>query len=79
MSTCAEKQAWLAAAESALHSVQIGGKVKVLRMGEKSIEYSVSNVVDLVKYVRLLQDQVNACTGDTTTLRRRAFGVIPQG
>lgn len=79
MATCVELQTYLAAAETALHSVLLGGKVKLLRHGDKSIEYSQGSVAELQKYVATLRDQVAACTGDATRLRRRAFGVIPQG
>jgi phosphopantetheine adenylyltransferase len=78
MATCAQKQTWLTAAETALHNLQIGGAVEVLRHGEKSLTYTAANVGELRKYVQLLTDQVNACNG-ASTLRRRIFGVIPQG
>lgn len=78
MATCAQKRTWLTAAENALHNLQIGGKVEVLRHGEKSLTYTPANVAELRKYVQTLTDQVNACDG-STTLRRRVFGVIPLG
>lgn len=79
MATCAQKQTWLAAAETALHNLATGSKVEVLKHGEKQLTYTSVNLGELRKYVRELSDQVAACTGDTSTLRRRAFGVIPQG
>lgn len=78
MATCAQKRTWLTAAETALHNLQVGGAVEVLRHGEKSLTYTPANIAELRKYVQLLTDQVNACDG-SETLRRRIIGIIPQG
>lgn len=82
MATCAELQARLAEAELAYHNRMTGGKVIQLRLGEKMVSYDITTqggLDRLLAYIRTTSDQVAACTGNTTTLRRRAFGVIPQG
>ena len=65
MTTCAEYSDMLTDAAAALHTLRVSGgrTVKVLRHGEKSIEYSVSNLDDLRRYVRELQAKVDACNG----------------
>lgn len=76
MTTCAQKQALLAEAETALHKLMIGSKVESIHDGEKTLQYSRAELKALREYVQSLRDQVAACTG-ATTLRRRVIGIIP--
>lgn len=75
--TCAELQARLADAETALHKAKLGTSVVMVRQGEKQVQYNAGDLAALERYVITLRDQVAACTGDTTRPRRRALGFIP--
>jgi len=75
--TCAELRTRLAEAEAALHELTIGGKVVVVRMGEKQVEYSPAKAADLSQYVQSLQEAVDKCDGKRNAGRRalRFFAV----
>lgn len=77
MATCKQRRAWLADAEEKLHSLRAGGAVVMVQHGEKRVQYSEAKLGELVRYVALLQDQVDACDGASTTNRRRIIGFIP--
>ena len=74
--TCDEYRTLLAEANSALHSLQLGGKVKMVRIGEKVIEYSAANSGELRAYVAMLQRKVDACDG-VTAVRRGPVHFMP--
>lgn len=78
MTTCAEWAAKLAAAEAALHKLNLGRGVASIGDGEDQITYSKANRTDLMAYIEYLQAKVDSCNG-RRAFRRRAFGVIPQG
>lgn len=78
MASCSTLATWLTQAETALHALETGTKVEVLRHGEKSLTYSRADVDKLRAYIARLQSQVDACNGLTTN-RRRILRVLPIG
>lgn len=78
MTTCAEWATKLAAAEAALESLILGGKVVSVRDGENEVKFSEASRKDLIALIQFLQGKVDACNGLYIN-RRRAFGVIPLG
>lgn len=78
MATCSDYTTWLTQAEAALHSLEIGSKVEVMRHGEKSLQYTPANVDRLRAYIADLKSKIDACNGVTTN-RRRMLRVLPIG
>ncbi|MGH8074294.1 MAG: gpW family head-tail joining protein [Lysobacter sp.] len=68
MADLAQLQAWLVEAQSAYHSVMIGGGVTVVvdQNGER-VEYSRANALGLAKYIATLQAQINSLLGVAVT------------
>ena len=68
MATLEQLQAWLAEAQTAYHSVMIGGGVTVVvdQNGER-VEYSRANATSLAKYIATLQMQINSLLGVAVT------------
>lgn len=77
MTTCAEWATKLAEADAALHKLLLGGKVEVLRDGEKTLQYSAANLGELRRYVEYLQAKVDACNGATPN-KKRIVRFIPE-
>lgn len=73
MTTCAEYAAMLAEAIAARHQVTLGNRVKLMRFGEKSFEYSAVNLRDLQTYIADLQAHVDDCNGFSTRRRITRF------
>lgn len=78
MTTCADYADKLHDAEDALHKLEIGTKVIMLRHGEKVVQYTPANVEHLRAYIASLKTKVDACNGVTTN-RRRILRVLPIG
>jgi hypothetical protein len=78
MTTCAEWQTKLDAADAALEKLTLGGQVVLIRDGENEVRYSSAKRGDLQAWRDFLQGQVDICNGVYRN-RRRAFGVIPLG
>lgn len=68
MADLVQLQAWLAEAQSAYHTVMIGGGVTVVvdQNGER-VEYSRANAAGLAKYIASLQAQINTMLGVAVT------------
>ena len=68
MATLEQLQAWLAEAQTAYHSVVIGGGVTVVvdQNGER-VEYSRANATGLARYIATLQAQINSLLGVAVT------------
>ncbi|WNO28872.1 putative head-tail adaptor [Stenotrophomonas phage vB_SmaS_Bhz60] len=62
--TLEQLQAMLAEAQSAYHTAMMGGAVTVVvdQNGER-VEYSRANPASLLKYIAMLQAQINALLG----------------
>lgn len=71
--TCAEYRTLLAAARDALHSLQLGGKLKMLQHGDKRMEWTAGNLNDLRAYIASLQARVDACDGNSRANRVLRF------
>lgn len=78
MTTCAEWQTKLDAANAALEKLLLGGAVVSIKDGENEIKYSAANRDSLQAWRDYLQTQVDECAGLYAN-RRRVFGVIPLG
>lgn len=63
MTTCAEWATKLAAAEAALHQLNIGGQLVSIKDGVSELKYSAATTDNLVSYVKYLQAKVDACNG----------------
>lgn len=77
MATCAEKQAWLAAAEAAWHTLRTGGAVASVRYADKETTFTKGDATGLARYIMELRRQVEACTGVTDAGLRHIIHVIP--
>lgn len=77
MATCAQKQAWLAEAESALHTLQMGGQESFIASATKQLRYTPADSDKLARYVASLRAQVQACTGVVDRSVRSAIQFIP--
>lgn len=78
MTTCAEWQTKLDAANAALEKLTLGGQLVSIRDGEKELKYSAADKGALRAWRDYLQGKVDACNGVSPN-RRRVFGVIPLG
>lgn len=68
MASLVQLQTWLAEAQSAYHTVMIGGGVTVVvdQNGER-VEYSRANAASLAKYIASLRAQINTLLGVAVT------------
>jgi hypothetical protein len=78
MATCAQKQAWLAEAETALHTLNLGGQETFISSGPKQIRFAQADAGNLARYVADLRAQVEACTGVCDRSVRRSISLIPR-
>ena len=68
MATLQQYQLWLAEAQMALHTVQLGGQpVVVVDQSGERVEYSRTNPLALLKYIAYLQSQINILMGVAVT------------
>lgn len=68
MADLAQLQLWLAEAQSAYHTVMMGGQATVVvdQNGER-VEFSRTNPQALLKYIAYLQAQINLLLGVAVT------------
>jgi negative regulator of sigma E activity len=68
MADLAQLQTWLAEAQSAYHTAMLSGTVTVVvdQNGER-IEYGRNNPANLLKYIAMLQAQINVLMGVAVT------------
>lgn len=60
----------LAEAETAYHTVMLGGKTASVTFGpSKSVTYTQANLAELRRYINDLRDQIAACGGDSKARR----------
>lgn len=77
LTACEQAALDLAEAKRALHSLTVLGRPVRITHADKTVEYATGKRDDLLRYVALLQDQVDACNGVRTY--NRAFRVKPSG
>lgn len=68
--TCDELRAALASAESAYHTLNIGGAIVRLRHGDKEVQYGPGNAAALLSYIADLRRRINCACGDSYRPRR---------
>ena len=71
MATTEQKQAWLEAAEQALHNLNIGQQAVTVTYNGKSVTYTQAKKADLKAYIRELEIELGIRSGRTKSILTR--------